>query len=298
VRDLDIDLAAGGGIRRSRTLLALGHSRRGLALAIAERRALRVRIGWLAHPDADPSGLRAVELGGRLTGSAALRTLGIWVDREAGPLVACPPHTSRLPTLGPGESRVWRWDRFPDVGGVEWRVSALDALRDFALEASPTELIASVDSALHRGLVTPDEIPMLAATLHSRHRRVADRVDPRAESGAESHMRLMLQSRGLSVRSQVRLEGVGRVDLLVDDWLIIEVDSRAHHGSASDQDRDRQRDGNATLSGHATLRFMAMDVANRPDWCRAVVAARLRSSPPSRAVHRAGAIAGHAYRRS
>jgi very-short-patch-repair endonuclease len=101
-------------------------------------------------------------------------------------------------------------------------------------------------------------------------------------------MRLLLRSRGLAIRSQVDLSGIGRVDLLIDEWLVVEVDSRAHHGSPADQDRDRQRDGTATLRGYATLRFMAMDVAHRPEWCLAVVGARLRSGRPTMAARGGG----------
>lgn len=289
MRDLDLDLAADGGIHRSRSLIALGHSRRSLAFAIAEQRAHRVRVGWIAHPRANAAGVRAVQLGGRLTGAAALRSLGVWVDSERGPLVACAPHAARLQPPGAGERRVWRLDRFPDAMGPEWRVSVLDALRDFALDASPADLVASVDSALHHGLVGAEEVAALATSLPARHRLLPNRVDAKAESGAESHLRLLLRSRGLAAHPQAELPGIGRVDFLVDGWLIIEVDSRAHHGSPSEQDRDRQRDGNATLQGYATLRFMAMDVAARPDWCLAVVAARLRSGRPLAAVWGAGA---------
>ena len=137
MRDLDLDLAAGGGIHRSSTLIQLGHSRRGLAVAIAEHRAVRVRIGWIAHAGADPAGIRAVELGGRLTGSTALRSLGIWSDQTTGVSVACSPQAARLQPLRPGERRTWRQDRFPDAGRVEGRVSALDALREFGVDASP-----------------------------------------------------------------------------------------------------------------------------------------------------------------
>jgi len=289
VRDLDLDLAAGGGIHRSSTLLELGHSRRSIAAAIAQRRAHRVRVGWIAHPGADPAGVRAVELGGRLTGSAALRSLGIWADRTTGVSVACSPNAARLEPLRAGELRTWRWDRFPDAVGVEWRVSALDALRDLGVGASSPELIASVDSALHHGMITADCLPALTDSLPARHRMLPGRVDARADSGAESHLRLLLRAQGLTARPQAELAGIGRVDLLVDGWLIIEVDSRAHHGDPADQDRDRQRDGEATLQGYAVLRFMAMDVASRRDWCLAVIQARLRSGPPSSTVRRAGA---------
>ena len=289
MRDLLLDLVAAGGIHRSRTLLALGHSRRRLAQAINMREAVRPRIGWIGHPESNPAALRAVALGGRLTGHAALRSLGIWVDRDSELLVACSPNASRLAETRPHERRIWRDDRFPDIAGAEWRVSVLDALLDYGRDAGPDELVASVDSALHLGFVTQPETAALTLALCSAHRHLAERVDADAGSGAETRMRLPLRALGLTVRSQVQIPSVGRVDLVVDGWLIVEIDSRAHHGSPVDQDRDRRRDGNATLGGYATLRFMAMDVLESPEWCLAVVQARLRSGRPVVSVRRSGA---------
>jgi hypothetical protein len=43
-------------------------------------------------------------------------------------------------------------------------------------------------------------------------------------------MRLLLRALGHRAEVQVRIAGVGRVDLVVDGWLIVECDSRAYHG--------------------------------------------------------------------
>lgn len=281
MRDLIADLMAGGGIHLTRALMRLGHSRASLTRAIADGHAIRPRVGWIAHRDAEPDGVRAVELGGRLTGAAALRSMGIWVHSDGGAFVACAPNSARLRAPTSDQRRVWRRDRFPDDPGVAWRVSALDALRDLARTASLVDVVASVDSALHHGAISHRDATSLVAALPSRHHRIPSLIDALAESGGETHMRLALRAIGVAVESQVLIRGVGRVDLLVDGWLIVEIDSRAHHGAPSDQDRDRLRDGNATIQGYATLRFMSMDVLQRPDWCQDVVEARLRSGRPS-----------------
>jgi very-short-patch-repair endonuclease len=56
------------------------------------------------------------------------------------------------------------------------------------------------------------------------------------------------------VRVQVTIDGVGRVDLLVDGWLIIELDG-GHHADPIAMRRDRARDAAAILRGYRTLRF-------------------------------------------
>ena len=95
-------------------------------------------------------------------------------------------------------------------------------------------------------------------------------------------MRLILASAGLVVETQVDIPLVGRVDILIDGWLIVEIDSREHHGTVPDQENDRIRDGNAALLGLDTVRFMPEAVRDAPSWCREVVLARLRRGSPSR----------------
>jgi len=88
-----------------------------------------------------------------------------------------------------------------------------------------------------------------------RARQLATWFDPRAESGTETRVRLFLARRGYKVRSQPSVRGVGRVDLLVGESLIIECDSHAHHTGEANYRGDRSRDLNATASGHRVVRL-------------------------------------------
>ena len=68
-------------------------------------------------------------------------------------------------------------------------------------------------------------------------------------------IRLRLKKRRLKVSTQVEIDGVGRVDLLVGERLVIEIDSTAYHSGPQAYHRDRQRDLRLTLLGYHVLRF-------------------------------------------
>ncbi|WP_292688325.1 MULTISPECIES: DUF559 domain-containing protein [unclassified Microbacterium] len=150
-------------------------------------------------------------------------------------------------------------------------VETLDALRQSVICQNPRAAIATIDSALHLGVIPHDDLDELFAALPRRHRRLRRLLDSRAESGAESLMRLILRTIGCRFDVQVSIDGVGRVDFLIDGWLIVECDSAAFHSSWEDQKRDRRRDQAAAARGFATYRPIAEDIMWHPDVVRAAV---------------------------
>lgn len=62
-----------------------------------------------------------------------------------------------------------------------------------------------------------------------------------SQSGTETLVRLRLRALGMRVRIQAHC-GIGRVDLLVGDRLVIECHSKAHHTGVENYARDRDRD--------------------------------------------------------
>ncbi|NED69865.1 DUF559 domain-containing protein [Streptomyces sp. SID10244] len=61
---------------------------------------------------------------------------------------------------------------------------------------------------------------------------------------------------------------MGRVDLLVGDRLIIEIDSVEYHDRSPEQiEKDRRRDEEAARLGYVTLRFSYRRVVN--EWAQA-----------------------------
>jgi very-short-patch-repair endonuclease len=108
--------------------------------------------------------------------------------------------------------------------------------------------------------------------LPRRLRRLLLLVDRRAESGTESIVRVLLALVGIVAAPQVRVPftDFDRLDLVVGDRLVIECDSRAHHSTAEQLDRDDARDLALTALGFLVLRVRYRTVMRDPE---AVVAA-------------------------
>ena len=123
------------------------------------------------------------------------------------------------------------------------------------LHCQPEDLaFAVVESAMHLGLVSVAEIRGLARTVPSRGAMLAF-ANGRAESGTESLFRFRTRHLGVEIDQQVDIPGVGRVDFLIGDRLIVEIDSEAHHGSSTQRRRDLERDAIAARLDFETLRF-------------------------------------------
>lgn len=77
-----------------------------------------------------------------------------------------------------------------------------------------------------------------------------------SEPPMESVLRYHLLHAGLTnLVLQARVAGVGRVDFLLDGWLIVEADGWDSHKDRGPFERDRQRDAVAAVQGYRTVRF-------------------------------------------
>ena len=90
-------------------------------------------------------------------------------------------------------------------------------------------------------------------------------------------MRLILVKLGCRVEVQVRIDGVGRVDLLVDGWLVVECDSKQFHSEWAQQRTDYRRDMALAVRGYFRIRFLAEDIFYRPETVIAALRGVLRS---------------------
>lgn len=149
--------------------------------------------------------------------------------------------------------RHWRaTEAHPDDALTPW----VEALVQAVLCQTPRAAIATLDSAWHLGIVGEAEIAEIFHTLPRAYRRLRPLLDRRAESGTETLVRLLLRGLGIRPELQVSIDGVGRVDLVVDGWLIIECDSREHHSSWEAVRADRRRDAVAAALGYTTVRLL------------------------------------------
>lgn len=125
----------------------------------------------------------------------------------------------------------------------------------------PEGLIVVLDSMLNKRIIDMADARSVVAASRFAHLNLAERCDPTSESGTETMIRLRLRAAGIQLRTQVVIAGVGRVDLLVGDRLIIEADSREHH--LSTYQTDRTRDRVATGRGYLVMRLTYEDVVHR-----------------------------------
>lgn len=89
-------------------------------------------------------------------------------------------------------------------------------------------------------------------------------------------MRVRLRSLGIRVRPQFRRNGVGWVDLLVGDRLVIECDSDKYHGTDAGQDRDYDRDIELIDGDYLVLRLRYRHVVYEWERVEAVIRGLVR----------------------
>lgn len=220
---------------------------------------LRLRRDHYAYPDIDPDIAEAVRVGGRLACLTLLQRLGVFVLKSAGLHMQLAPHMSRVrdPTA---ETTVMHWSQRSLKESSRHVVSIRDAVWQSIFCQEPRAAIATLDSVLHLRLATRDQLVELFTLLPARLQMLLPLVDGSAESGPETYMRLILRTLGLKFETQVDIPGVGRVDFVVEGWLIIECDSREFHEGWDQQVKDRNRDIAAARLGYTSIRPIASDI--------------------------------------
>lgn len=262
-------------------LLEAGLSPKRITKAVREGRITRLRRDhYVLAPDADAD--RAVRLGGRTTCVTALASTGAFLIADGRLHVHVDRHASRL-RAPDDRKRRWNKRRYRNKVRLHWvallepptdrgSVALLDAVRALVRCRPPREVIATLDSMLHLGLTTLDDLTRVFDALPRRYRVILRLLDGRSESGTESLVRIMLRQLGASPEVQVEIDGVGRVDFVIAGLLIVECDSRAHHGDWEQRKKDIRRDQAAAIRGYTTVRLLAEDILYRQDEVRQALA--------------------------
>jgi len=256
-RVLDIVIAH-NGIAHSSTLRGAGASDSMVALAVARGDVARIRNGWVAIESAPRELVNAVRVGGRLSCISVLRIRGIWCadDRHSHISTSRRPGRLRSPIGGPlGNPARWGL-KVHIVAGRHDPSRLVDTIDEALLHLfschARDDVIASLDSAVNLGLTTLSRLAALPLT--DTYRAYLKLVDPTAQSGLETKARLGFRRRGIRCRSQVHIAGVGFVDLLIGDRLVIECDGISWHSSASAHDEDCWRDLELHRLGYIVIR--------------------------------------------
>ncbi|THG29792.1 endonuclease domain-containing protein [Naasia lichenicola] len=273
-------IEAHGSLIATHELHALGFARSSIARAIADHEVIRIRQGWYANPWLGIAAQQAARVGGQLACSSAAVELGLWVpgtqrnihvcvEPNAAQLRTGTSYRTRLSSL-PDEPVVVHWSG-RDLKGSRVVVSAEACIRQVMSCHSAEFALVVAESALNRRRISLDDWTHIAASAPARLRAIMATASHRSDSGTESLFVYRMSQLGIPVRQQVRVDGVGYIDCLIGERLVIELDSIAHH---SDPTNDRRRDARLSALGYRVLRFMYHQVMdNWPEVENAVLAA-------------------------
>ncbi len=272
------EIAARDGLAATHELLAAGATPYMLRSAVLGSRIIRVRQGWYGLPQAEEASTQAARVGGRLTCVSAARHHDLWVTETSVLHVRVDARHARLRSRSDKTKRLSSIDgvrvhwREPGAAGTRFVVSTRDCLRDMVFCQSPERVVAAADSAIRKGYLTRAQWRRDIAELPRRLRRILQRIDPRSESILESIVRFRLEMLGYAPRLQIRVSGVGRVDLMLGSRLVIELDGWEFHKTREAFEEDRKRDALLAARGYLVLRFTYRQVTRR--WAEVLAAIR------------------------
>lgn len=243
-----------------RDVLAAGATDVDLRRAVRTGQVVRLERGLLAVPDADSELVLAGQAHGLLTCVSAARMYGLW----------------QLQT--PARPHYWHSNGRSSVGCVSHRLSLIQNPRYRTLAALPDvllhallclpelESLVMVESAYNRGDIDLASLfRHLEGSRCGTARNVLSKVERGADSLLETLARVLFREAGIATGTQVWINGVGRVDFLLEGFLIVEIDGIAFHLESRQFKKDRRRDNSAIVQGLPVLRFFYDDVVFAPE---------------------------------
>lgn len=264
-------LAQLGGVARTGQLLAAGYTKRDIArLASAARQPRR---GVFVLPDCTPVFLAAVQHNARVTCASAAGHYGLW-QRE-------PPAEHHL-ACNHGHGRGFvrhRTVRFDGPAGLP--VAAVEDVVLHALGCLAPPASTAIATSAMRLLGVPRELlrAQLTADRSGTAREALRQLDLRAESIVEVDAQHLFRINGIGYDAQVYLPGIGRVDFLLEGFLIVEVDGFAFHSNREAMRRDLGRNNASTVNGFKVLRYMPEHLWFEPERVLNEIRAVLEQAP-------------------
>ncbi|WP_411374697.1 endonuclease domain-containing protein [Arthrobacter sp. MPF02] len=249
-----------GGAARRPALAGLGVNDAALRRAVRSGGVLQPDRGLYVLPTAPPELVAVVRNRELLTCSSAAEDYNLW----------------RLPSAG----RRHVYHRRAEAVGNEAVHHAglllppsphrpVAALADVLIHAlrclNFPESLLMVECAVSRGDMTIGFLrERLPGKRNGKARAVLDWVDTGADSPLETLARTYFRRAGIPVQAQVYLERVGYVDLLLDGWLVVELDGR-HHAEWKQVQKDHRRNNESVRQGYTALRYYYADVVHHPE---------------------------------
>lgn len=256
-----------GGVASVAALRARGTTDNQIRWAVDRGLLARVRHGWLQTPDANAAVVEAVAAGGRLGCISAAEFHGVWVPETDGVHVSLPRHAGRHTSRH--VIAHWEGSRWRDLRSPVEPVPSM--IRQIIMCCDRETALCVIDSALHRRRLSLGHLRQVLSPLPLEYHSLAREVDGKAESGYESLCRFRLSRLGIPIRSQVRIPGVGFVDLLLGDRLIVEADGWEWHNGPDAFLVDRSRDLAAVRQDYLPLRLAPHHIQYEWPWVERVV---------------------------
>ena len=283
-----------GCIATRQQVIAAGYTGYDLTRAVRTGTIRRVRQARYATPGASFDAVAATRVGGLLAGPSAASSYGLWSGMDTRLHLSVGANSSRLRTNLPpsfheravpltpdtvGRRIVIHWlvgGAVPETGSECWRVPLPVCLRQVVSWCDRETAIACLDTSLTVLNLSRSGIAEYFRDSPAADRLIAGRCRPGSDSGTESLVRQHLEAIGIAHRQQVVIRGVGRVDFgIVGTRVVIEVDSKEHHGDPKAFERDRWRDGELLARGYIVIRLSYQRVTTDWPWCRRVILAAI-----------------------
>jgi very-short-patch-repair endonuclease len=256
--DIETFLGQRAGIVRTSKLRQAGFPRSSIVKALASGRIVRLRRGIYSLPsEAGVLGM-ALQHNALVTCLSAAPLYGLWTLKKAEKPHLSPGHRKTPPdALAHGRCSHPRHRWLPIAGLADVLIHSLRCLPEI-------EALVMVQCAAQSGNVTVDFLRgKLPGNRNARARAVLDYVIPRADSVLEVLANYHFRRAGLHVRRHVEVPGVGEVDFLVEECLVVETDG-ATHLEPRQVKKDRNRNNATVAGGYLVLRFGYDDVVNHP----------------------------------
>ncbi|WP_344792719.1 endonuclease domain-containing protein [Gryllotalpicola daejeonensis] len=243
-----------------------GITKHELARALEQHRVMAIGRSLIAHRTADPEYVRAVRMGGRLACLTAAKKRKLWVIDDGRFHIA--PRVLNSHFISDAEAppvRVHRTrhriDAAADLIPIE---SGRNMLMHVARCQPLEQAVVVFDSAVNQKLIQIEELRMLASVHGGPLAKVVPYVSGLADSGLESLTRLRLQRARIPCRQQVKIRG-HRVDLLIGERLVVQLDGKQHLSDPKQLAMDREYDRFLRRLGYTVLRFSYADVVHNWD---------------------------------
>ena len=241
-----------GGVGITDSLRLAGVSRRSIGAGVSAGTVQRIARGIYAIPQADPVLVHAGRHHAVLACVSAARAAGLWVVRNPDKPHLAAPHGRAIPGCVVHRSKL--------------PLTPLDIVCQSLRCLPPLEGLAIAESAVKTGLVQLPELrEKFPAAREKALRALVARIRPQSGSIIETMARYLLEEAGLTVELQVKIPGMGHLDLLVDGLLGIETDGYAHHSSREAYREDRRRWNITVVRGVPTLRVTFEMLLSEPN---------------------------------